>query len=130
VPDAGEPTSTLDPRPLIEWEPGRGWVVRGVRCTACAHPLAYRRPACPVCGGRVEAALFGPTGTVWSHTRVHIAVGDRVPPYDVVYVDLDDGPRILAHATNPAGAAELVIGATVELRGRTPAGDPAVAVTE
>lgn len=41
-------------------------------------------------------ATFGPSGTVWSSTVVRIPVQDRQPPYVVAYVDIDDGPRVLA----------------------------------
>jgi uncharacterized OB-fold protein len=72
-------------------------VVAGARCTACGHPVAFARPRCPACHGPVEPAEFGPAGTVWSATVVRIPVPGREPPYAQAYVDLDDGPRVLAH---------------------------------
>ncbi|GAA4658714.1 Zn-ribbon domain-containing OB-fold protein [Amycolatopsis dongchuanensis] len=73
------------------------WRVTGVRCPSCGAAAPYAWPRCPSCGGEAEPAVFGPEGTVWSSTVVRIPVADRTPPYALAYVDLDDGPRILAH---------------------------------
>ncbi|MBC9734312.1 OB-fold domain-containing protein [Nocardioides sp. zg-578] len=71
------------------------------------------RPVCAACAGPVAEARFGPRGVVWSSTVVRIPVGDRTPPYALAYVDLDEGPRILAHvAGEPVAAA---VGSTVRL---------------
>ncbi|SDG80136.1 Zn-ribbon domain-containing OB-fold protein [Pseudonocardia oroxyli] len=102
--------SSVDPRPVVVAGPAGDGLVEGRRCTACAEPSAFTWPACPTCGGPVEPARFGPGGTVWSATVVRIPVADRTPPYALAYVDLDDGPRVLAHS-----AAPLPIGARVRL---------------
>lgn len=65
---------------------------------------------------------FAGTGVVWSRTTINIAVGDHVPPYTVAYVDLDNGPRILAHVAG----GNVDVGARVRLVGPTPGGDPRV----
>ena len=90
------------PEPLLD----------GVRCTACGYAVAFARPRCPVCGAAVAPARFGPEGTVWSATVVRVAVPGRTPPYGLAYVDLDDGPRILAHTE---GDAPVPIGSRVRL---------------
>ena len=59
-------------------------------------------------------AEFGPDGTVWSATVVRIPVPGRMPPYALAYVDLDDGPRVLAHADDA-----VPIGARVRLKEST-----------
>lgn len=61
----------------------------------------YRR--CPDCGGDLAAAQFAGTGTIWSATVVRIDLPGHPAPRVLAYVDLDDGPRILAHvdATEP-----------------------------
>lgn len=87
-----------DPRPRL-LPRGDAAVVGGVRCTGCGLPVAFARRRCPACHGPVEAAEFGPEGTVWSATMVRIPVPGRTPPYGLAYVDLDDGPRVLAHFT-------------------------------
>lgn len=86
-----------DPRPVQQ----DGKVV-GARCSACRYPTAPASPWCPVCQSREQrAATFGPGGTVWASTIVEIPVGKWVPPYAMAYVDLDDGPRVIAHLSTP-----------------------------
>lgn len=95
---------------------------------------AFTWPRCPDCGGEVIAAQFGPEGTVWSATVVRIPVPGRTPPYTLVYVDLDDGPRVLAHLDDqPLGMSRLTvapppIGARVRLLESAPDGDLRVEV--
>ena len=113
-----------DPRPQVVGTDD-GPAVAGVRCTACGHPSAFPRPRCPACRGPVVPALFGPTGRVWSSTVVRIPVPGRTPPYALAYVDLDDGPRVLAGAE---GDAALAMGTPVRLLPADPAGDVRVAV--
>lgn len=84
-----------DPRPRVDASQDPALV--GVSCTACSHPMTTPRPVCAACGGPVTEARFGPEGVIYSSTVVRIAVGDRTPPYALAYVDLDDGPRVLAH---------------------------------
>ena len=78
--------------------------VVGARCRACGYPTAPATPWCPVCRGPQREARFGPGGRVWAATVVHLRVrGGLPPPYGLAYVDLDDGPRVLARL-NEAGA--------------------------
>lgn len=88
--------------------------VIGKQCVACEHPTVQAAHRCPVCGGELASVAFGPTGTVWSSTVVRIPIPGRVPPFRLAYVDLDDGPRILAHAPGST-AAPLVVGARVNV---------------
>ncbi|HEX8754087.1 MAG TPA: OB-fold domain-containing protein, partial [Solirubrobacterales bacterium] len=69
-------------------------------------------------------ALCGPLGTVWAATVVRIPVPGREPPYGLAYVDLEDGPRVLAHAP---GEEPLAVGSAVRLGPLGPAGDLTVA---
>lgn len=123
-----------DPRPVVE-----SCVVLGARCATCSRPSAWRHDHCPECRGRCEPAAFGPGGTVWSSATVHLPVGDRVPPFTLVYVDLDStddgrpagradpagptGPRVLARSVT---VGELEPGSMVSITG-TDAGDIVVA---
>ena len=110
----------LDPRPrLVEVEDVTARLA-GVRCSSCGYAVAYARPLCPACGGSVVEELFGPTGTVWSSTVVRVPTPSRTPPYGLAYVDLDGGPRVLAHA---AGTEPMPVGARVRLLGLSPEGD-------
>lgn len=110
-----------DPRPQV-----RDDAVVGVRCSACGYPSAPAAPWCPVCQSREQQpATFGPGGTVWSSTLVQIPVGRWKPPYAIAYVDLDDGPRVLAHLE----CAEIVkAGTCVRVVGADDGGDLLVRV--
>jgi uncharacterized OB-fold protein len=111
-----------DPRPRLV-EAGGRWLLEGARCAGCAHPVAVAHPRCPVCGGRLLPARFGPEGTVWASTVVRVPVAGRRPPYGLAYVDVDGGPRVLVHVDGPAGGP-VPVGARVALAGPGPAGDP------
>lgn len=109
-----------DPRPEV-----RGERVIGVRCAACGYPSAPPAPWCPACQHRVQNATeFGPGGTVWSSTLVHIPVGSWKPPYALAYIDLDQGPRVLAHLDAPM---TLRVGTRVRIVGSDEGGDLIVA---
>lgn len=110
----------LDPRPrVVQGEDGTARLA-GMRCASCGYAVAFERPACPVCAGTVIEELFGPSGTVWSSTVVRVPTPTRTPPYALAYVDLDDGPRILAHLAGEVAAAP---GTRVRLIGLSPEGD-------
>ena len=117
---------SADPRPVFE-QGCNGPTVVGVRCRGCDHPCAARVPRCPRCGAATEVARFGPEGAVWATTTIHVAAGQRAAPYTVAYVDLDEGPRILADVDD---GPELVPRVTerVRLVGRTALGDLRVEV--
>lgn len=115
----------VDPRPEIHRTAEGDQVVVGRRCRACAEPVAYAWPRCPACGAEVEEARFGPRGTVWSSTVVRIAMPGHTPPYSLAYVDLDDGPRVLAHVVGDEPAS---IGAAAWLVGTSDEGDLQVEV--
>ena len=114
-PDLGG-RAVADPRPAVD-----GDRIRGARCRACGYPTAPPAPWCPACHqlDTIDAA-FGPGGAVWSSTVVHIPVGRWKPPYAIAYVDLDDGPRVLAHLQHPV---VLPPGTRVRVSGRTENGD-------
>jgi uncharacterized OB-fold protein len=104
-----------DPRPRVVAEATGGSLVEGRRCTSCGEVTAFAWPACPACAGPVEPARFGPEGTVWSATVVRIPTPGRTPPYGLAYVDLDDGPRVLAHIGGAHTAEAVPIGTRVRL---------------
>jgi uncharacterized protein len=91
--------TATDPRPDVVQGP-EGARLLGQRCPACGYVAAVRRPWCPECRAALEAAEFGPRGVVWSSTVVRIPVPGRTPPYTLAYVDLKDGPRVLAHVVD------------------------------
>jgi len=100
----------VDPRPTVEQ--GR---VLGARCVRCDRAVARRTGRCEACGGELADATFGPGGTVWSATAVHLPVGPREPGFVLVSVDLDEaGPRVLMRA---ADADVPVPGDRIEVTG-------------
>lgn len=107
--DVPAPPLPADPRPAVV-----DGVIAGTTCTECGHASTRREGRCERCLGDTTPSTFGPGATVWSATTVHIRVGDREPPFALAYVDLDDGPRILAHVAGPhtpsVGAAVRVVG--------------------
>lgn len=110
---------TADPRPRITGE-GR---LAGARCTRCGHALLREQPRCARCRGATEPAQFGPEGTIWAHTVVHIpAFPGQDVPYELAYVDLDAGPRLLLQLRSGGGRA--CVGARARIAGRSEAGDP------
>ena len=117
--------TAADPRPEFVKE-GERYLLVGGRCRSCGLASAYVPPICP-CGqaGQVESCGFGPGGTVFSSTVLHIPVPGRPPPTCLAYVDVDDGPRILAHVELALGVAPLP-GDQVFLAGRNSLGDPIV----
>ncbi len=70
--------------------------VMGARCTLCSTATAPATHRCPGCGGAMERSDFASTGRVFSATEVWLPVGGLEPPSVLAYVDLADGPRLLA----------------------------------
>ncbi|HVW34089.1 MAG TPA: OB-fold domain-containing protein [Acidimicrobiia bacterium] len=100
--------AVADPRPRLV-----DGLVGGWRCQRCNHAVAQESPWCPVCSAApLQPATFGPGGTVWAGTLVHLPVGEWPPPFGLASVDLDDGPRVLAHTTE---AVVLAPGTRVRL---------------
>lgn len=116
----------LDPRPKLVEQDGRV-TLAGVGCVDCGYVAAFSRPLCALCGGEVRDIHFGPEGTVWSSTVVRVPTPDRTLPYGLAYVNLDGGPRILAHVHGQL-EEPLHVGDRTALRGVTSDGDLEVEV--
>jgi hypothetical protein len=102
--------------------PYRQGVAEGVlcyqRCASCGAAQTLARYACRNCGSENLAwcDALG-TGTVYATTLVTRAPSDdfrALAPYTLVLVDLDEGPRVMAH-----GVAGLAIGDAVTARALT-----------
>jgi uncharacterized OB-fold protein len=109
---AGE-TASADPRPAL----GADGRLLGGRCRGCGLAVAGDARRCPACRREaVEPAAFGPGGVVWSATTLHVGAPGQPVPFALAYVDLEDGPRILAHADTapPVGAAVVLDGTTTD----------------
>lgn len=112
-----------DPRPRIEGQPR---AIVGVRCNLCQYPTTEFVDLCPLCRSEVHETRFCRTGTVFSGTVLRIPVLGREAPISLVYVDLDDGPRVLGHGSEPGHL--LRMGERVILSGVTSLGDPQFSV--
>ncbi|TDE00667.1 Zn-ribbon domain-containing OB-fold protein [Jiangella asiatica] len=100
------------------WEGVDDGVLRVQRCLGCGelrYPPASRCPRCldaewtwqPV-SGRGEVLSY-----VVVHQRYHPAWSDRVP-YNVVLVQLDEGPRLISNVL-PLSGADLRVGMAVRV---------------
>jgi uncharacterized protein len=119
-------TTSPDPRPQTIADSDGVLRIAGSRCTSCRHPMLVHPPRCSRCLSPVAIDRFGPTGTVWSSTVVRIAVPGRTPPYTLAYVDLTDGPRVLAEVL---GATERIeVGTSVTLGEQSDIGNVTVVV--
>ena len=121
------PIELPDPRPTVAEVDGLTRL-KGYTCTKCGYPLAVAGPWCPVCQSELEARDYGPQGRVWSSTVFRVPLSERRPPWVLVWVDLIDGPRILALVQG--GTERLPIGTLVELVGTSEYGDPLVGLDE
>jgi len=101
-----------------------GFMLAGKTCPKCGHHFAIAPRECRQCGAELIDATFGPRGEVWSSTVVHIKAAMRTAPYTLAYVDLLQGPRIIAHVRD--ASVRPNVGQLAELVGLTESGDPMV----
>jgi uncharacterized OB-fold protein len=92
-------------------------MLRGSTSRSSGSKAFPPREVCLETGARdMEPALFGPRGTLYSYTTVHVS-SVRPTPYTIGYVDFEGGVRVLAHVELPAGKpTELMCDTVVELR--------------
>ncbi|MBI5720854.1 MAG: OB-fold domain-containing protein [Rubrivivax sp.] len=96
------------------------------RCAACARHVFYPRLACSHCGS-VELDWVAPSGraTVYAVSVVSRSA-DKGGPYNVVLVDLAEGPRMMGRVDGTAHEA-VRIGMPVTARvGKGAGGEPCV----
>jgi len=107
--------------PVPDWTRGEPGVALQ-RCAGCAHVWYFRRGFCPVCGREApETFAAGGRGTVHAATVVHRAPDDAyraLAPYGLVLVELDEGPRMMAHAPTDLAIGEPVVLGFREIAGR------------
>lgn len=91
-------------------------------CPACAKTWYLPRQLCPGCGHATpETRPASGAGTVWSVTRVERAPDETfraIAPYLIALVDLEEGPRVMAHLSAPAPIGAAVTGGIREIAGR------------
>lgn len=90
-------------------------MLKGSRCRSSGSLAFPARRVCLDTGATdMEPVLFGPRGSLYSFSTVHVS-SSRPTPYSLGYVDFDNGVRVLAQVEIPAGAA-LGCDTPVELR--------------
>lgn len=109
-----------EPDQVPDWTRGQAGVALQ-RCRHCAHVWYFHREFCPACGqGEPLGFAASGTGVVYAATVVYRAPDDAfraIAPYALVLIELDEGPRMMAHA-----APELAIGERAVLGFRSLAG--------
>jgi uncharacterized OB-fold protein len=93
------------------------------RCRRCDRRWVLPRPRCPQCGAveidRVEARG---RGRVFAATLVHRAPDEAfaaITPYRIALVDLDEGPRLMAHLRRNTSIGSRVSGRVEMVAGRS-----------
>ena len=98
--DPAKPLPRLTPDSQPFWDALRARELRLPYCAACGRPHLPPGPVCPFCfADQVEWRTASGRGTVSSWTVVHKAWFPAFAadiPYNVVQVELEEGPRLTA----------------------------------
>ena len=98
---------------ISAWTEGleRG-LVRYQHCVACGAAQTLARYACTTCGSkRLEWRNACGSGAIYATTEVMRAPSEQfraLVPYTIALVDLDEGPRVMAHARQGVSIGERV----------------------
>lgn len=111
-----------DPLSAPFWDAARRHELALQRCLHCGAHQHYPRPFCLTCNSlHLEWVTSPGTGVIYSKTTVHVRVlPDLEPPYDVVLIELDEGPRLLGHVEPAGRIGDRVIVAFRERPGEPP----------
>jgi uncharacterized OB-fold protein len=109
-----KPATSPDSLPL--WEGYEQHVLRLPRCRACGHHHLPPGPVCPLCfSNDLEWIVASGRGVVSTWVVVQRKYfEDFDPPYPVVQIQLEEGPRLTA-GLRPAELERIEIGAAVEV---------------
>lgn len=102
----------------------RDGLLRYQQCTACGGAQTLARYACQHCGAHAAMPWRDAAGTatVCAVTEVVRAPSDEfraLAPYTLVIVQLDEGPRLMAHAVAGVCIGQRVDAGFFEHHGRT-----------
>jgi uncharacterized OB-fold protein len=91
------------------WEAAKQHQLRVVRCTSCDHKWLPPSDICPKCLSReVEWVDASGRGKVWSWVvfwQRYFAAFEADIPYNVAYVELEEGPRLMTNLVDCDPAA-------------------------
>jgi uncharacterized OB-fold protein len=83
------------------WDGARQHELRVLSCKACAHKFLPPADRCPKCLGKdLEWVAASGRGKVWSWVVFHqryFPAFEADLPYNVAYVELDEGPRLMSN---------------------------------
>jgi uncharacterized OB-fold protein len=110
------PTVTEENAPF--WDAARAGELRLQRCSSCGHVRHPIQALCPRClSAEFDWALMSGRGSVFAkvvyHRAFHPAYRDDVP-YNVVIVQLDEGPRMFSNVVG-VDSADVHVGDRVEV---------------
>lgn len=92
------------------------------QCRSCGHRWVLSRRRCPRCGAaEIERRPARAGGRVYAATLVHRAPDDAfaaISPYRIALIDLDEGPRLMAHLDDEAPIGARVTGQVATIAGR------------
>lgn len=92
------------------------------RCRRCGHVWVLGRQRCPRCGAQeIERYRAAGRGRVHATTLVHRAPDETfasIAPYRIGLVDLDEGPRLMAHLRGEVAIGSRVAGRIETVAGR------------
>lgn len=91
-------------------------------CLECGAPQTLARYACRACGSvRLEWRKATGRGTVYATTVVARAPSEEfraLAPYTLAIVELDEGPRLMGHATTGIAIGDRVVAEYFAFGGR------------
>lgn len=98
-----------EPKPLkdglLQMEP---FALLGAQCQSCGIMSFPARDFCPSCfSNSLKLVPCATGGVIFSFTTIHIAPPGRKTPYDLAYVDLDDGIRVLSQVRSDVGSVSI-----------------------
>lgn len=100
---AGRPLPAPDDLSAEFWRAARSGELRYQQCPACGHRQFYPRLLCTECGATPEWKAASGRGTVHTFTVVRKNLAppfDRLTPYVVAVVELEEGPRMMGNVTH------------------------------
>jgi uncharacterized OB-fold protein len=117
-PKPAKPLPTINERNRPFWDAAQQGELRMQRCTACGHLRYPINPACTKClSTDVEWAKLSGRGEVFAkivyHRAYNPAFADDVP-YNVVLVQLEEGPRMYSNVVGTPND-ELKVGDKLEV---------------
>jgi uncharacterized protein len=100
---AGRPLPGPDDLSSEYWAAARAGELWYQECGACGHRQFYPRYLCTACGAAPEWRVASGRGTVHTFTVVRKNLAppfDRLTPYVLAVVELEEGPRMMGNITH------------------------------